>query len=93
MRFAAPVHARQSVDVVQAGARGDGQTLDHHAINRAIAHVGSTGGGTVTLPAGRYLCFSIRLASGVALWLAEGAVIEAADPARHTGRYDDPEPR
>lgn len=93
MRFAAPVHARQSVDVVQAGARGDGQTLDHHAINRAIAQVASTGGGTVTLPAGRYLCFSIRLASGVALWLAEGAVIEAADPARHTGRYDDPEPR
>lgn len=93
MRFAAPVHARQSVDVVQAGARGDGQTLDHHAINRAIAHVASTGGGTVALPAGRYLCFSIRLASGVALWLAEGAVIEAADPARHGGRYDDPEPR
>jgi len=93
MDFAAPVHARQWLDVREAGARGDGRTLDHHAINRAIAHVARTGGGTVALPAGRYLCFSIRLASGVALRLAEGAVIEAADPARHPGRYDDPEPR
>jgi len=89
----APVHARQSLDVRQLGARGDGRTLDHHAINAAIAQVARGGGGTVVLPAGRYLCFSIRLASGVALWLAEGAVIEAADPARHGGRYDDPEPR
>jgi len=93
MRLIAPVHARQSVDVVQLGARGDGRTLEHHAINRAITHVARTGGGTVLVPAGRYLCFSIRLASGVALWLAENAVIEAADPARHAGRYDDPEPR
>lgn len=93
MRFAAPVHARQGLDVIQVGARGDGRTLDHHAINRAIAHVARSGGGTVTLHSGRYLCFSIRLASGVALWLAEGAVIEAADPTRHGGRYDDPEPR
>lgn len=93
MCFAAPVHARQWLDVVQVGARGDGRTLDHDAINRAIAQVAARGGGTVALPAGRYLCFSIRLASGVALWLGEGAVIEAADPARHAGRYDDPEPR
>lgn len=93
MRFAAPVHARQWLNAREAGARGDGQTLDHAAINRAIAHVAGRGGGTVMLPAGRYLCFSIRLASKVALWLAEGAVIEAADPARHAGRYDDPEPR
>ncbi|WP_322965418.1 rhamnogalacturonidase [Sphingomonas fuzhouensis] len=93
MRFAAPVHARQWLDVTQVGARGDGRTLDHDAINRAIAQVAYSGGGTVALPAGRYLCFSIRLASGVALWLAGGAVIEAADPGRHGDRYDDPEPR
>jgi len=47
MDFAAPVHARQWLDVREAGARGDGRTLDHHAINRAIAHVARTGGGTV----------------------------------------------
>jgi len=93
MAFAAPVHARQWLDVRDAGARGDGRTLDHPAINRAIAEVARSGGGTVALPAGRYRCFSIRLASGVALWLGDGAVIEAADPAQHGGRYDDPEPR
>lgn len=89
----ARVHGRQWLDVRTVGARGDGHTLDHHAINRAIAQVAASGGGTVALPPGRYRCFSIRLASGVALWLREGAVIEAADPARHGGRYDDPEPR
>lgn len=89
----APVHRRKRLDVRDVGATGDGRTLDHPAINRAIADVAGSGGGTVALPAGRYLCFSIRLASGVALWLGEGAVIEAADPARHGGRYDDPEPR
>lgn len=89
----APAHGRQWLDVREVGATGDGRTLDHDAINRAIAHVAASGGGTVALPSGRYLCFSIRLASGIALWLAEGAVIEAADPTRHAGRYDDPEPR
>lgn len=87
------VHGRQWLDVRRVGARGDGHTLDHRAINRAIAQVAASGGGTVALPPGRYRCFSIRLASGVALWLSEGAVIEAADPARHGGRYDDPELR
>lgn len=83
--------ARTPVDVRTFGAKGDGRTLDHDAINRAIAAVARTGG-TVLLPAGRYLCFSIRLMSGITLILAEGAVIEAADPTRHAGRYDLPEP-
>jgi polygalacturonase len=83
--------ARTPVDVRTFGAKGDGRTLDHDAINRAIQAVARTGG-TVLLPAGRYLCFSIRLMSGITLMLAEGAVIEAADPARHAGAYDLPEP-
>ncbi len=44
------------------------------------------------LPAGRYLSFSIRLRSRITLELGEGAVLEAADPARHDGQYDAPEP-
>ncbi|WP_332908705.1 glycoside hydrolase family 28 protein [Sphingomonas mollis] len=79
------------VDVRNFGAKGDGVALDHDAINRAIVAVARTGG-TVLVPAGRYLCFSIRLLSGITLMLAEGAVIEAADPARHAGGYDLPEP-
>ena len=79
-------------DVRDHGARGDGRAIDSAAINQAIEVAASAGGGIVMLPAGRYLCFSIRLASGITLLLADGAVIEAADPARHPGRYDLPEP-
>jgi len=88
-----PAHAQRMVSVRDTGARGDGAALDTDAVNRAIAQVARAGGGTVTVPAGRYLCFSIRLMSHVTLMLAEGAVIEAADPARHPGHYDLPEER
>ncbi|MCW4462908.1 right-handed parallel beta-helix repeat-containing protein [Sphingomonas sp. BT-65] len=77
-------------DVRDFGARGDGRALDTDAINAVIAQA-ALSGGTVVIPAGRFLCFSIRLASGVTLLLSEGAVIEAADPARHAGAYDPPE--
>ena len=80
------------LDVHRMGARGDGEALDHEAINRAIAEAARGGGGTVLLPAGRYLCFSIRLASNVTLAIGPGAVIVAADPAVHRGVYDLPEP-
>jgi polygalacturonase len=78
------------VDVRDHGARGDGKAIDSNAVNRAIASLG-TAGGTIIFPSGRYLCFSIRLASNVSLLLSQGAVIEAADPARHGGHYDAPE--
>ena len=77
-------------DIREFGARGDGRTLDSDAINAAIARAAQSGG-TVVIPAGCFLCFSIRLASGVTLLLSDGAVIEAADPARHAGAYDLPE--
>lgn len=80
------------LDVRHRGAKGDGKALDHEAINRAIADAARGGGGTVLLPAGRYLCFSIRLMSNVTLVIGPGAVIEAADPQVHSGSYDLPEP-
>jgi polygalacturonase len=74
------------------GARGDGKTLDTEAINRAIDAAAAAGGGTVHLPAGRYLTFSIRLKSHVAFSIDSGAVLVAADPAKDGGHYDSPEP-
>jgi polygalacturonase len=85
--------ARAPLDIRDFGARGDGVTLDSDAVNRAIAAAARAGGGIVTIPRGRYLCFSIRLRSHVSLLFEAGAVIEAADPARHPGRYDMPEER
>jgi polygalacturonase len=78
-------------DVHAYGAKGDGRTLDTDAINKAIEAAATAGGGTVHLPAGRYLSFSIRLKSHVALWIDVGAVLIAADPAKDGGKYDLPE--
>jgi polygalacturonase len=74
------------------GAAGDGARLDGDAINAAIAAAAEAGGGMVHFPAGRYLSFSIRLRSNVALYLDAGSVIVAADPANGQGQYDSFEP-
>ncbi|MGN6818729.1 MAG: rhamnogalacturonidase [Sphingomonas sp.] len=86
-----PARAARLFDVRAFGAKGDGRAIDSGAFNAAIAAASRASGGIVLVPAGRYLCFSIELKSRVTLQLAKGAVIEAADPARHPGRYDAPE--
>ena len=73
------------------GAVGDGIAIDSGAINKAIEAASAAGGGTVVVPAGHYLCFSIRLKSFITLVLMNGSVIEAADPRKHAGQYDLPE--
>src|SRR6266446_6821768 len=68
-------------DVRSFGAVGDGKTIDSPAINRAIEAAGAKGG-TVYVPAGTYACYSLRLASAVALYVDQGATILAADTPR-----------
>lgn len=77
--------------VIDFGARGDGQTIDSDAINKAIEAASLSGGGTVYFPAGTYASYSIRLKSHISLFLEQGAIILAADPQGETG-YDAPEP-
>lgn len=72
------------------GAMGDGRTIDSKAINMAIGKAAEQGGGTVYLPAGRYLCYSIRLESNIRLYLDHGAAIVAAVP-NDSMFYDLPE--
>lgn len=79
-------------DVKAFGAMGDGKTLDTDAINKTIEAAAAAGGGTVYFPAGTYLSFSIRLKNNIALYLDAGAVLLAADPTQHKGKYDLPEP-
>ena len=74
--------AKVLFDVRNYGATGDGKTVDSPAVNRAIEIVASAGGGTLVFPAGTYVCFTIRLKSGVDLWLSNGCVILAADSPR-----------
>ena len=60
-------------DVRDFGARGDGQTLDTAAIQKAIDTCAAAGGGVVRLPPGRYLSGTVRLRSHVTLELTAGA--------------------
>jgi polygalacturonase len=78
------------VNVRDFGAKGDGISLDSRAVNRAIDSCVARGGGKVTLPAGRYLCGSIRLKSNVELHLEPGARIIAAPASMKA--YDESEP-
>jgi polygalacturonase len=76
-------------DVRRYGAKGDGITLDSHAINAAITAAAKAGGGRVVLSAGRYLSGTIRLKSNIELHLDAGAVLLATS---EKSAYDPSEP-
>ena len=78
-------------DVRSFGAKGDGDTVDTPAINRAIEAIGTSGGGRLYFPAGIYLCYTIHLKSRVDLYLEQGATILAASSGAG-GQYDAAEP-
>ncbi|HTM82562.1 rhamnogalacturonidase [Asticcacaulis sp.] len=78
------------LNVRDFGAAGDGGTLDTAAIQAAID--AATPGDIVFLPSGHYLSFTLALRSHVHVSLEAGCVLEAADPARHDGRYEAAEP-
>ncbi len=73
-------------DIRDFGATGNGVTPDTAAIQSAIQS--AAGKGTVLIPAGRFLSFSLRLPSHTHLHVCEGAVLEAACPDLHDGQYD-----
>jgi polygalacturonase len=80
---------RARYDARAFGAKGDGIALDTTAIQRAIDAASNDGGGIVTIPAGTYLCFSIRLRSHVTLETAPGSVLLAATPTFTEGHAFD----
>ena len=89
--FALPVYADASATTMPAveepripdrtfnirdyGAVGDGKAYDTDAIQKTIAACNAAGGGTVDLPAGKYLCRPFALASNLNLHLEKGATI------------------
>src|SRR5664279_5632800 len=77
-------------NVKDFGAVGDGKNLDSKAINAAIESAVKAGGGTVYIPAGNYLCGSIRLKSNITLLIDQGATILAAPVSAENG-YDEEE--
>jgi polygalacturonase len=69
---------RPVFNVRDYGATGDGKALDSPAINQAIVACAAAGGGTVWIPAGRYLSGSIRLTNNLNLHIDAGATLLAA---------------
>lgn len=80
-------------DVRDFGAVGDGVHIDSPAVNAAIEKASQDGynSSVVILQGGVFLCYSVRLKSGVTLRIAGDAVLKAAPPTDNEG-YDEAEP-
>ena len=70
--LAAAVH---DTDAADFGAVGDGSTMNTKALQSAIDACAKRGGGTVRIPAGRFLSGTLFVKSGVHLQLDAGAVL------------------
>jgi hypothetical protein len=73
-----PTFPPRTFDIRDYGARQMGEHADvkiTDAVHRAIAAASENGGGTVLIPAGRWLTGPIHLASHIHLHFAEGATV------------------
>ena len=59
-------------NVKDYGAVADGKTLTNEAFNKALEAASNNGGGRVIVPAGEYLCGSIRMKSNTELHFEDG---------------------
>jgi polygalacturonase len=88
-----PVIPNATFNVTNYGAVGDGRTMNTDTIQKTIDAASAAGGGTVLVPAGKFLTKPFTLASSINLHLANGTVILISDeltsyPAAK-GRYQD----
>jgi len=80
------------IDVRDYGAVGDGRTLCTAGLNRAVEAAAAAGGGTVLVPAGRYLTGTVYLKSHVTLDLGPGAVVVGSTSLGDYPENPPPEP-
>lgn len=70
-------------DIVDFGAKGDGQFINTTAIANAIKACHQAGGGKVYIPAGTFITGPIHLLSNVNLHLADGATLSFLTDPQH----------
>ncbi len=67
---------RDTVNVLQFGAKNDGVTLNTKSINEAIVYIHQRGGGVVLIPQGLWISGPIELKSNVNLHLQKNAILQ-----------------
>src|ERR1041385_4593522 len=77
--LSASASEQKTYDVREFGAKGDGQTLDTAAIQKALDTCGAAGGGTVRFTAGTYLSQPITLRTKTTVVLESGATLKTTD--------------
>lgn len=65
-------------NVVDFGAKGDGETLNTKAIQKAIEKVARNGGGTIFFPAGTYISGTLFMKNNITLHLEAGSILEGS---------------
>ncbi len=62
-------------NILDFGAKPDGQAINTKAVQTAIDQLSDEGGGKIIFPAGKFLTGSLQLKSGVHLYFEKGAVL------------------
>ena len=70
-----PVFKKDTINIIQFGAKPDGVFLNTQAINNAISACNAHGGGVVLIPNGFWLSGPIKLKSNVNLHLEKNALL------------------
>jgi hypothetical protein len=81
--------ANSSFKLREYGAKADGTTLDTAAAQKAIDACAAGGGGTVYFGPGTYLCGSVRLKTGVYLYLDAGATLKGSTQVSDYDKCED----
>ncbi|MFA6590507.1 MAG: glycosyl hydrolase family 28 protein, partial [Bacteroidales bacterium] len=78
--FTLPFYAEaNTINLLKAGGKNDGKTLNTKAIAKAIDKLSEQGGGSLYFPSGTYLTGPIMLKSNITLDLDAGAVLSFSD--------------
>src|SRR5271157_2556920 len=75
-------------NVADHGATGNGESLDSPAIQAAIDACSASGGGTVLIPRGNYICGTIHLLNNITLEISGGACLHYSPREED---FDEPE--